>query len=151
MQNDVTTSAPAVTTTEEPEIFTTTQASTQTEVENVTFENFWLIQNDTDSGERSKQDEKDMRQLLTRNEKRKKSKNFEKCNGDKRPELFCSNCAPGYPYYDCEDKGKHGFKCKIECSSSKQHRPLFFQKKIKCRENGWKKNYPSVIRCIERA
>ena len=149
MQNDITTSASTVTTTEEPETSTTIPAST--EATKVTFENFWLIQNDTESGERSLQDEKDMRQLLTRNEKRKKSKNFEKCNDEKRPELFCSNCAPGYPYYDCEDKGKHGFKCKIECSSSKNHRPLTFQKKIKCRKTGWKKNYPSVIRCIQRA
>ena len=149
MANDVTVAA-VVTTTEEPE--TTTEATqASTEAPKVTFENFWLVQNDTDSGDRSSQDEKEMRQLLTRNEKRKKSKNFEKCNGDKRPELSCSNCAPGYPYYDCEDKGKHGFKCKIECSSSKKHRPLIFHKKIKCRETGWKKNYPSVIRCIERA
>ena len=146
MQNDVTQSD-TITPTEPPEI-TEPMITAKT----LPLEQFWLVQNDTDSGERLNNEQTKFDRLFAnRNDQRKKSKKFEQCYGVERPELKCDNCKPGYPYYDCEEKGTKGFKCKIECSSSKSHRPLTFQKKIKCRSTGWKKNYGKTIRCIERA
>lgn len=154
MQNDVT--SPMLTT-EAPEIQEMKQEFQSTPTESIpivdrglTVDQFWLVQNDTVSRV-SNEETKFDRQFIERNERRKKSKNYETCNGEPRPELICANCKQGYPYYDCESKGKSGFKCKIECSSSKQHRPLTFNKRIKCRSTGWKRNYAKTIRCIESA
>ena len=146
MQNDVT-QFETITSTESPEI--TVPMIT---AKSIPMEEFWLIQNDTDTDIRLNNEQtKFDRLFVSRNDQRKKSKNFEQCQGVERPELKCDNCKPGYPYYDCEKKGTNGFKCKIECSSSKSHRALTFQKKIKCRSSGWKRNYGKTIRCIEKA
>ena len=68
--------------------------------------------------------------------------------GITRPEIKCENCDKGYPYYDCQhrdDEEDGYFKCKVECSSSKRLKPTV--RKIKCRDAGWKKEYPDPIRC----
>ena len=151
MQNDVTSSPIATTDMEATEVQELTKVVQIATTESAPIDQFWLVQNDTDSRVSSKEEIKFDLQFNERNERRKKSKDYESCNGEPRPELICANCKQGYPYYDCEQKGKSGFKCKIECSSSKQHRPLTFNKRIKCRNTGWKRDYAKTIRCIETA
>ena len=96
---------------------------------------------------------KEEHQIIVRHEKKKNGlkRHFKKCIGIARPEIICKDCDKGYPYYDCQHRdddsdGNGYFKCKVECSSSKKLKPTV--RKIKCRDSGWKKEYPKPIQCL---